>query len=264
MNDNNNQQSSKPPKRQRTLRPLPHDFDMNDVQSSCSYKEWSSLSDGEVLTKYSTNFIKGNERDEQRLIRRIHTLKYRPSSVKKRKPVEMQEYKSQKNDDHKEVVPLQSQSNLRYTQLTEKNNSKVNKKCNYNINHVITMEELKNRNHKSKPIYFTKNFIPYTRITQKLSTHHINNKMVHTFLVRDQQDIDSSTPVKVTDSIKMTVMVSMNVLKSFFRTRGYEIARKLIIDYYNKHYLQEGSQNITKIQTIFDRENDISKVCAFY
>ncbi len=216
MNNNDDHQSSTLTKRQRTLHPLPNfytnDLDMNDVQSSRCYKEWSSLSDGEVFTKYGTNFIKGDERDEQRLICRIHT---------------------QKAD-----------------------------KCNYNIN-VITSEELNNRNHKSEPIYFTKSFIPCTRINRRLSIHHINDKMVHTFLSRDQQHIGASTPVRVnlTDSRKMTVLQSMLAFKTFFRAKGSEFAKKTIIDYYNKHYLQKGSQNIKQVKNIFDRENDMSKVC---
>lgn len=61
------------PKRQRTLPPLPHDFNIDDIKKHRCYRTWLTLADGDLLKRYSTTFKKGDDHSEQRLIRRIHT-----------------------------------------------------------------------------------------------------------------------------------------------------------------------------------------------
>ena len=57
-------------------------------------------------------------------------------------------------------------------------------------------------------------------------------------------------------------------MKTFFRKKGKDFAIKTIIDYYNEHYLEQGSEEVITIKDIVDRKHDMCKVSnrflAFY
>ena len=67
---------------------------------------------------------------------------------------------------------------------------------------------------------------------------------------------------------KKSVLDSVNAMKSFFRNKGYEYGKKEVIDYYNEHYLELGSEEVITIKDIVDRKHDMCKVSnrflAFY
>lgn len=125
----------------------------------------------------------------------------------------------------------------------------------------ITIKELENRSSNSKPIYFDNCFIPLQFYNAKLKLDDITPDMVHQFLVRYYEDSECPfTTVTVTEAHKENVLNSMNAIKKFFKTKGKAIARKRIIDYYNEHYLRQGSKKVENIQHIFYNEEDMTKV----
>ena len=134
---------------------------------------------------------------------------------------------------------------------------------------AITKEELQNRTRDSKRIYFDFNFIPSKFITHEPKIHDITPEMVHQFLNRyNDHNRDFSNMVWLTESKKKSVLDSVNAMKSFFRNKGYEYGKKEVIDYYNEHYLEQGSEEVITIKDIVDRKHDMCKVSnrflAFY
>lgn len=61
------------PTRNRTLPPLPNDFNIDVIQKHSCYKIWTAMKNGEILKRYGTTFKKGDDHSQQRLIRRINS-----------------------------------------------------------------------------------------------------------------------------------------------------------------------------------------------
>jgi hypothetical protein len=53
------------------MKPRPPDFDEELVRKAPTFSKWLALKDGEVLTYAGRPFVKGNDEDEERLMRRI-------------------------------------------------------------------------------------------------------------------------------------------------------------------------------------------------
>ena len=128
----------------------------------------------------------------------------------------------------------------------------------YNCN-LITTIELENRTSKSKPIYFDHNFIRSSFILAKISIENITPKMVQEFLNRDHPKYDRSTKVAA-EAHRETVLRSIDHIKSFFRSKGYDHARMKVTQYYNEHLLEQGTDAVNSIRDIANREHDMNKV----
>ena len=128
----------------------------------------------------------------------------------------------------------------------------------YNCN-LITKDELENRTSNSKPIYFDHNFIRSSYILAKISIENITPKMVQEFLNRDHPKYDRSTKVAA-EAHRETVLRSIDHIKSFFRSKGCDLARMKVTQYYNEHLLEQGTDAVNSIRDIANREHDMNKV----
>jgi hypothetical protein len=61
------------PTKKRQIQSIQPDIDIESVRQHPCYLEWLSLSDGDTLKRYNFTYVKGVDKDEDRLIRRIRT-----------------------------------------------------------------------------------------------------------------------------------------------------------------------------------------------